>query len=112
MVGPPECCRAAPPILEFDQAGNLLKAWGGPGEGYEWPNSNHGVSVDDKDNVWIGGNGVGDSHILKFTHDGKFLMQIGTTKQAVDSKSMEHFGRLRSPAPTASRTEPRRRPSR
>ncbi|MES2179953.1 MAG: hypothetical protein V4550_18980 [Gemmatimonadota bacterium] len=89
-----ECCRSAPPILEFDPAGNLVKAWGGPGAGYEWPNSNHGVSIDDKDNVWIGGNGVGDSHILKFTHDGKFLMQIGTPKQAVDSKSMEHFGRV------------------
>ena len=89
-----ECCRSAPPILEFDPAGNLVKAWGGPASGYEWPNSNHGISVDDKDNVWIGGNGVGDSHILKFTHDGKFLMQIGTPKQQVDSKAMDHFGRV------------------
>ena len=89
-----ECCRSAPPILEFDPAGNLVKAWGGPASGYEWPNSNHGITVDDKDNVWIGGNGVGDSHILKFTHDGKFLMQIGTPKQQVDSKAMDHFGRV------------------
>ena len=89
-----ECCRSAPPILEFDPAGNLVKAWGGPAEGYEWPVSNHGISVDDKDNVWIGGNGVGDSHILKFTHDGAFLMQVGTPKQPVDSKSMDHFGRV------------------
>ncbi|MEP7002522.1 MAG: hypothetical protein ABI969_18670, partial [bacterium] len=89
-----ECCRSAPPILEFDPAGNLVKAWGGPGEGYEWPLSNHGITIDNKDNVWIGGNGVGDSHILKFTHDGKFLMQIGTPKQPVDSKALDHFGRV------------------
>src|SRR2546423_3595105 len=62
-----ECCQAAPPIVEFDPEGNLLKAWGGPGEGYVWPESNHGISLDDKDNVWIGGNGRSDSHILKFT---------------------------------------------
>src|SRR5258705_1757259 len=54
-----QCCAPAPPILEFDAAGNLLRHWGGPGEGYEWPESNHGVTVDYKGNVWIGGNGRG-----------------------------------------------------
>jgi DNA-binding beta-propeller fold protein YncE len=72
-----ECCAAAPPVLEFDQAGNLLRHWGGPGQGYEWPDSNHGIFIDHKGNVWIGGNGPSDSHILKFTKDGKFLMQAG-----------------------------------
>ena len=72
-----ECCQAAPPVLEFDTAGNLLHAWGGPGQGYEWPESNHGIFVDHKGNVWIGGNGGPDSQILKFTQDGKFLMQYG-----------------------------------
>src|SRR5690242_9041141 len=72
-----ECCAGAPPILEFDQAGNLLRHWGGPGEGYEWPDGNHGIFIDYKGNVWIGGNGAPDSHILKFTKDGKFLMQVG-----------------------------------
>jgi DNA-binding beta-propeller fold protein YncE len=72
-----ECCAGAPPVLEFDQAGNLLRHWGGPGEGYEWPDSNHGITIDYKGNVWIGGNGGPDSHILKFTKDGKFLLQIG-----------------------------------
>ncbi|MES2293447.1 MAG: hypothetical protein V4527_09150 [Pseudomonadota bacterium] len=72
-----ECCQAAPPVLEFDTAGNLLHAWGGPGQGYDWPESNHGIFVDHKGNVWIGGNGGPDSQILKFTQDGKFLMQIG-----------------------------------
>jgi DNA-binding beta-propeller fold protein YncE len=89
-----ECCRSAPPILEFDPEGNLVKAWGGPGAGYEWPTSNHGITIDDKDNVWIGGNGARDSHILKFTHDGKLLLQIGKPLQAVDSRSTEHFGRV------------------
>jgi DNA-binding beta-propeller fold protein YncE len=78
-LNPPtgECCKSAPPVLEFDQAGNLVRHWGGPGEGYEWPMSNHGIFVDHLGNVWIGGNGAGDSHILKFTKDGKFLLQVG-----------------------------------
>jgi len=75
-----ECCRSAPPILEFDPDGNLVKAWGGPGEGYTWPGSNHGITIDDKDNVWIGGNGDHDSHIIKFSHDGKFLAQYGSAE--------------------------------
>src|ERR1700674_909599 len=79
-----QCCAPAPPVLEFDQAGNLVGHWGGPGAGYDWPDSNHGITVDYKGNVWIGGNGRGpdsknphDNQILKFTQDGKFLMQIG-----------------------------------
>src|SRR5882672_8926142 len=71
------CCAGAPPVLEFDQAGNLLRHWGGPGAGYEWPDGNHGIVIDHKGNVWIGGNGGPDSHILKFTKDGKFLLQVG-----------------------------------
>ena len=55
--GQGECCAGAPPVLEFDQAGNLLRHWGGPGQGYEWPDSNHGIFIDHKGNVWIGGNG-------------------------------------------------------
>lgn len=52
-----ECCSPAPAVLEFDQAGNLLASWGGQdGEGYVWPLSNHGITVDYKGNVWIGGN--------------------------------------------------------
>ena len=89
-----ECCKSAPPILEFDAEGTLVKAWGGPGEGYEWPESNHGITIDDQDNVWIGGNGTNDSHILKFTHDGKFLAQYGTPKKAPSSNDTSHFGRV------------------
>jgi len=71
------CCKGAPPILEFDQAGNLLSHWGGPGQGFDWPQSNHGITIDGKGNVWIGGNGADDNHVLKFTRDGKFLKQFG-----------------------------------
>jgi hypothetical protein len=56
-----ECCSPAPPVLEFDQAGNLLRHWGGPGQGYDWPNSNHGITIDYKGNVWIAGNGRGQA---------------------------------------------------
>ena len=89
-----ECCAPAPPILEFDPEGNLVNAWGGPGEGYTWPASNHGLTVDPRDNIWIGGNGEGDSHILKFTRDGKFLAQIGIPGREPNSNSTEHFGRV------------------
>jgi len=98
LVGP--CCTAAPPVLEFDPEGNLVNAWGGPGEGYTWPGSNHGISIDPMGNVWIGGNGsrdsvnAADSHILKFTRDGRFLQQIGVPGRATDSRSMDAFGRV------------------
>ncbi len=102
-----ECCAGAPPVLEFDAAGNLVQSWGGPGQGYEWPQSNHGIFVDYKGNVWIGGNGAADSHVLKFTRNGKFIAQYG--KAAVrrgptnaeglstypgDSNDMQNFGRV------------------
>jgi len=89
-----ECCTAAPPVLVFDQAGNLVRAWGGSGPGYEWPDSNHGVHVDYKGNVWIGGNGPKDAHVLKFTRDGKFLMQIGHHGKNAGSNDLENFGRV------------------
>lgn len=89
-----ECCLPAPPILEFDPEGNLVNAWGGPGEGYDWPESNHGLTLDHKDNIWIGGNGRTDSHILKFTRDGRFLMQIGQAGQLAKSSARDHFGRV------------------
>jgi hypothetical protein len=102
-----ECCAGAPPVLEFNADGSLLRHWGGPGSGFEWPQSNHGITIDHKGNVWIGGNGAGDSHILKFTQDGKFLAQYG--KQNVhkgpanaegvstypgDSNDQNNFGRV------------------
>ena len=91
---PASCCSKAPPVLEFDPAGNLVGHWGGPGEGYEWPTSNHGIFVDHKNNVWIGGNGDKDAHVLKFTRSGKLLMQIGRQGKRVGSNDLENFGRV------------------
>src|SRR6516165_3141749 len=71
-----ECCIPAPPVLEFDTNGKFLVAWGGPANGYEWFSSEHGVFVDSKDNVWLSGNAKEDNQILKFTSNGKFIMQI------------------------------------
>jgi DNA-binding beta-propeller fold protein YncE len=67
---------------------------GGPGPGYEWPQSNHGIHVDYKGNVWIGGNGEKDAHLLKFTKDGKFLMQVGASGKNAGSNDLENFGRV------------------
>jgi hypothetical protein len=89
-----ECCRAAPPVLVFDPAGNLIRHWGGPGPGYEWPESNHGIFVDHKGNVWIGGNGAKDAHLLKFTREGKFLLQVGRYGNNKGSNDLENFGRV------------------
>src|SRR4051812_47518872 len=69
--------KAAPPVLEFDENGNFVQGWGGPGAGYDWPEIEHGIYVDPKGFVWIGGNGKTDHHLVKFTRAGKFVMQIG-----------------------------------
>ena len=84
------CCAPAPPVLVFDQAGTLLHSWGGPGQGYDWPRTPAGITVDQKGNAWIAGifrtpEGIAgqtppppsDAHVLKFARDGKFLLQIG-----------------------------------
>ena len=87
-----ECCRAAPPVIEFNQDGDVVQAWGGPGEGYEWPEAEHGIFVDHLDNVWIGGSGGNDAQILKFTQAGDFLLQIGRQGQGQGSNDLESFG--------------------
>jgi DNA-binding beta-propeller fold protein YncE len=88
------CCSAAPPVLEFDPDGNLVGHWGGPGDGYEWPLSNHGIFVDFKSNVWIGGNDAKDAHVLKFTKQGRFLMQFGHQGRTGGSNDTTTFGRV------------------
>ena len=85
------CCKAAPPVLEFDQAGNLIASWGGPGKGYDWPDSEHGITADSKGNVWLAGNGTKDTQVLKFTSTGKFLLQIGTHGVHHGSNDPENF---------------------
>jgi hypothetical protein len=84
--------RAAPPVLEFDAAGTLVSSWGGPGDGYEWPQLEHGVYVDGEDNVWLGAGGDKDAHLLKFTRQGKFLMQIGRQGQGSGSNDTRNLG--------------------
>jgi DNA-binding beta-propeller fold protein YncE len=81
--------RAAPAVLEFDQDGKFVNAWGGPGQGYDWPDSEHGIAVDHKDAVWLTGSSAtttpsprSDDMILKFNNQGKFLMQIGSRSQS------------------------------
>ena len=84
-----DCCAGAPGVLAFDRQGNLIKRWGGPGQGYDWPSSNHGIFVDHTGMVWIGGNGPGDSHIMKFTQDGKFVAQYGKPNARQTGKNAE-----------------------
>ena len=83
--------RAAPPVLEFDQQGNLVSSWGGPGAGYEWPQLEHGIYVDDQDQVWLGG-GEKDAQILKFTRQGRFVLQIGRQGQGRGSNDTQNLG--------------------
>ena len=85
------CCKVAPPVLVYDQAGNLVKSWGGPGRGYDWPDSNHGITVDHQGNVWLAGNGAKDTQILKFDGTGKFLFQIGKHGVHNGSNDVENF---------------------
>ena len=81
-VNPEDKDKAAPPVLEFDSAGNFIQGWGGPGAGYEWPDTEHGIAFDSKDNAWIAGSARTDGQLLKFTRDGKFLLQIGRSGQS------------------------------
>jgi len=96
------CCATAPRVLEFDQAGNLLRHWG-PGPNDPWMDQEHGIHVDYKNNVWLAGGGGADSQILKYTADGKFVMQVGKKGARLragaarpindpDSLDMESFG--------------------
>jgi sugar lactone lactonase YvrE len=95
-LGVAECCTPAPPILEYDIEGNLINAWGGPVEGapYQWPESNHGIEVAANGNVWIGGNGGPDSHVLVFTRDGEYIRTVGVPGEEFDSNSTTAFGRV------------------
>ncbi len=87
------CCIAAPAVMEFDAEGSFVRGWGGPGQGYDWPKNGHGLYVDSEGNVWVAGNDAADHMILKFTRDGKFLMQIGKPGKSEGSASMTQLGR-------------------
>ncbi|WP_426434225.1 hypothetical protein [Bradyrhizobium genosp. P] len=94
-LNPPraKCCVPAPPVLEFDVDGNLLRSWGGPGDGYQWVGREHGITVDERGFVWIGGNADDDSAILKFTLDGNYLGQIGKIAPRTNSNDTTQLGK-------------------
>jgi hypothetical protein len=85
------CCKVAPPVLVYDQSGALVTSWGGKGAGYDWPDSNHGITVDHKGNIWLAGNGEKDTQILKFTSAGKFMLQVGTHGVHKGSNDLANF---------------------
>ena len=91
-----KCCVPAPSVLVFNQAGDLVKAWGGPGEnlGYDWPANEHGILVDNKGFVWLSGNGKTDMMVLKFTTDGKFVKEIGKSGPLTSSADLSQFGQV------------------
>ena len=88
------CGSARPgrPLLEFDAGGNYLRGWGGPGDGYDWPESEHGIFLDHQGYVWVGGQGDNDQ-ILKFTKDGKFVLQIGRRGQPKTNRDTQNLSR-------------------
>jgi DNA-binding beta-propeller fold protein YncE len=90
-LDPDEKSRAAPPLLEFDLDGTFIRGWGGPGAGYDWPTSEHGVYVDARGYVWIGGNGPKDHQILKFTTSGEFVLQIGRPGRSQGNADTENL---------------------
>jgi DNA-binding beta-propeller fold protein YncE len=96
---------AAPPVVELDASGSFVQAWGGEGAGYDWPDAEHNVFVDYRDNVWISGSSPSgqsktrrsDDMILKFTNDGKFIKQLGgrtSSRGSKDSMSVNKPGDL------------------
>lgn len=119
ILNPPTgCCVPAPQVLEFDQAGNLISHWGGPGQGFDWPQSTGGIAVDHKGNIWITAAGQSesatarpagapaaagarpaaapkpqDAHVLKFSRTGQFLLQIGHAGKVEGSDSKTGFNR-------------------
>ena len=91
-VKPPiaDCCFPAPPVLELDAEGKVLRTWGGPGEGYTWYDQEHGIYIDHNNFVWTGtSNGM---HVMKFTRDGKHVLTIGTPGVNKGSNDPDHLG--------------------
>ena len=104
LLKPDEAAMAASPVTVFDTAGNFVKAWGGAGNGYEWPEREHGIHLDYKGFVWITGNNcptnglpglkrVADDQVLKFTQDGKFVLQIGHSNQSKGNADTQNVHR-------------------
>ena len=90
------CCVPAPSVLVYNQAGDIINSWGGPNDarGADWPASEHGLLVDSKGFVWLGGSGKGDGHIMKFTQDGKLVKQFGKPGPLTNSLDKTRFGQV------------------
>jgi DNA-binding beta-propeller fold protein YncE len=86
------CCKPAPSVLKFDREGNLLASWGGPGNGYDWPQREHGILVDDEGSVYVAGNAKPDHQIVKFSGNGRFLQQYGKSGSTGGSNSQTQLG--------------------
>jgi DNA-binding beta-propeller fold protein YncE len=108
-LNPPrsKCCVPAPSVLVFNRAGDVVKSWGGPGDnlGYDWPEQEHGILVDNKGFVWLSGNGKTDGMILKFTTDGKFVKELGRRGAPTSSTDLSQFGLVASFALDAAANE-------
>ena len=87
-----QCCAPAPPVLQFDQEGNLVSSFGGPAQGYDWPDSNHGVTIDYKGNVWIGGNGVGTAPSAAGRGQGAARGQQGAVRTGQEQNEEQSSG--------------------
>src|SRR6266576_2962150 len=88
-----KCCVPAPSVVEFDAAGNLVQAWGGPvGFNPDWPESEHGIMVDAKNQVWLTGNSNKDGSLLKFSRDGKSLTKFGKQGPITNSQDTTQLG--------------------
>src|SRR5215510_12622041 len=104
LLKPEEAAMKAPPVIVFDTTGNFVRAWGGDGAGYEWPQREHGIHIDSKGFVWITGNNcptngiaglkpVADDQMLKFTQEGKFVLQIGHSNQSKGNSDTQNVHR-------------------
>lgn len=87
------CCKSAPAVIEFDREGKYVRGWTASGTGFEWPKSEHGIYIDPEGNVWLAGNSNEDNQILKFTPEGRFLLQIGRAGKSEGSNSRTQLGR-------------------
>jgi DNA-binding beta-propeller fold protein YncE len=82
-----------PPVLQFDATGAFVRGWGGPGKGHPWFEQVHGLSIDDKDRVWISGNGAPDTFVLSFSRTGSLIRQIGQAGPSTGSNDTARVDR-------------------
>lgn len=104
-----ECCVPAPSVIEFDSSGRVIKSWGGPNFLPDWPSDEHGLWIDQNENVWIAGNWFAqfsmvagqppdqslpwDRQVLKLSGDGKQILEIGhPTREPINNQDASFLG--------------------